>query len=69
MLNMNVGDYVSYSFPEPATAVIQKRGTIKSVNESFVILICDDKTELKVSFRNFDRLKIIKRKNLNPVST
>ena len=57
-MQLKVGDYVMYSFPN---AVNSSRtdfsGKIHSIYESYIIIRNEKNVQLKISFKNFDLIK------------
>ncbi len=61
-MDIEVGSKVKYTFPNPVS--MKERsvvGRIESIQESFVILITDEKIRLKINFKNFDNLELVKK--------
>lgn len=60
-MNIQIGDKVKYTFPNPVS--MHKRsvvGLIESIQETFIVMITDDKVRLKVNFKNFENLELLK---------
>lgn len=61
-MDIEVGSRVKYTFPNPVS--MNKRsviGIIESIQESFVVLITDEKVRLKVNFKNYDSIELLEK--------
>lgn len=58
---MQIGDTVRYTFPSPLkTGKKFVTGVIEFIGESLITVKCHDNSRLKVSFKNFNKIKRIK---------
>ena len=58
---MKIGDVVRYNFPNPKSS--QKAfvlGIITLIRQSSITIDCEDTTKMNVSFKNFDRIELVK---------
>ncbi len=58
-MELRIGDKVVYSFPNPDPNVKKTvTGIVEFLGESFIFLRCADNSQLKISYKNFDCLKL-----------
>ena len=57
---MNVGDKVKYNFPSPKNPdKIFVRGVITYIGETLIAIKCEDKTDMKITIKNFKNIQMI----------
>ena len=57
-MNMQVGDKVKYNFPDPGTSDrTHTIGEILFLNNEKVTILCEDKSIMVISYKNFSRIK------------
>jgi len=61
-MDINVGDRIIYTFPNPIiknkTYVI---GRVESIDDFYINIRTDNNIKLKITFKNFDYIKPLKR--------
>ena len=56
-MKFKIKDKIKYFFPNPGISNKQfVTGEISFIGETGIILICEDKSTLKISHKNFDRI-------------
>lgn len=60
-MDIKIGDIVKYTFPNPVSKTSKSvTGVVESLDEFYLVLLTEEKIRLKVRFKNFENLKIVK---------
>lgn len=57
MMEINIGDKIQYTFPNPdKTSNKFVIGTVELISEFFIEILTDEKVRIKINFKNFDNI-------------
>jgi small-conductance mechanosensitive channel len=66
-MKLKIGDYVQYSFPDAENQKVNVfSGKIHSISENYIVLRNEKNVQVKISFKNFDLIKLLKNRGRKP---